>query len=168
MKEIVQKGDPVLRQIASEVPTTDFNTPQLNKILSDMSESLAKEKDGVAIAAPQIGVSLRIFVVSGKVYQKGDDTPAAKDKVFINPKLIKVSKKKVERSEGCLSVRPWYGKTTRAEKATVEACDEFGKKFTAGGTSFMAQIYQHEIDHLDGILFDDHATNLEEIAPELG
>ena len=169
MLTIVQKGDPVLRQTAKPVETKDFGGAKLKKILADMSKAMAKESDGVAIAAPQIGVSLRIFVVSGKVYQKADEREqnltVPPDRVFINPKIIKISRKKVVRDEGCLSVRPWYGKTKRAEKATVEAYDENGKKFTASGGSFLAQIYQHEIDHLDGILFDDHATNLHEMAP---
>lgn len=166
MLKVVQKGDPVLRQTAKPVDKADIGTTKLKKILADMSKALAKETDGVAIAAPQIGVSLRIFLVSGKVYKKndGDSTPA--DKVFINPKFTKLSRKKVVRDEGCLSVRPWYGKTKRSEKATVEAYDENGKKFIASGSGLMAQIFQHETDHLNGILFDDHATDLKEMNPE--
>lgn len=167
MPTIVQKGNPVLRQIAKTVEAKDFGSTKLKKILADMSKAMAKEDDGVAIAAPQVGVSLRIFLISGKVFQKTEDrengSALPPDKVFINPELIKISRKKILRDEGCLSVRPWYGKTKRAEKATVEAYDENGKKFTSSGGSFLAQIYQHEIDHLNGILFDDHATELREI-----
>ena len=167
MVTIVQKGHPVLRQIAKAVETADIGGAKLKKILADMSKALAKENDGVAIAAPQIGISLRIFMISGKVFQKSTDReqnlkPPA-NKVFINPKIIKLSRQKVIRDEGCLSVRPWYGKTKRAEKATVEACDETGKKFTSSGGRLLAQIYQHETDHLNGILFDDHATELKNL-----
>ncbi len=165
MLKIVQKGDPVLRQTAKPVDLKDIGSAKLKKILADMSKALAKETDGVAIAAPQIGVSLRIFLVSGKVYRKNEDDPLLADKVFINPEFIKLSRKKVVRDEGCLSVRPWYGKTKRSEKATVEALDENGKKFTASGSGLMAQIFQHETDHLNGILFDDHATDLKEMSP---
>ena len=163
MFKIVQKGDPVLRQIAKPVDLKDIGSAKLKKILLDMSKALAKEADGVAIAAPQIGVSLRIFLVSGKVYKKSDSDLTPTDKVFINPTFKKLSSKKVVRDEGCLSVRPWYGKTKRSEKATVEAYDEKGNKFAASGSGLMAQIFQHETDHLNGILFDDHATELKEI-----
>ncbi len=166
MLTIVQKGDPVLRQLAKPVNTKDFGGAKLKKVLTDMGKAMAKETDGVAIAAPQIGVSLRIFLVSGKVYKKGDVDQLPADKVFINPKFTKISRKKVIRDEGCLSVRPWYGKTKRAEKATVEAYDENGKKFTASGSGLLAQIFQHETDHLNGILFDDHATELRQMAQE--
>lgn len=165
MLKIVQKGDPVLRQIAKPVDLKDIGSTELKNILTDMSKAMAKETDGVAIAAPQIGISLRIFLVSGKIYKKNDADPTPADKVFINPKFTKVSRKKVIRDEGCLSVRPWYGKTKRAEKATIEAYDENGKKFTASGSGLMAQIFQHETDHLNGILFDDHATDLKEMSP---
>ena len=166
MIKIVQAGNAVLRQVAKPVLPSEIGSPKIKKILADMSTALAGEEDGVAIAAPQIGVSLRIFVISGRVYRQNENSPLPADRVFINPTFKKLAKKKVVRDEGCLSVRPWYGKTKRAEKATVEALDETGKKFTAGGSSFLAQIYQHEIDHLAGILFNDHATELREMAPE--
>lgn len=169
MNSIVQNGDPVLRQTAKPVTADQFNTPALVKIIANMSKALASEKDGVAIAAPQIGLSLRIFLVSGKVYQRKSDREANKsapaDRVFINPKFIKTARKKMIRDEGCLSCRWWYGKTKRSEKATIEAYDEQGKKFTANGAGLMAQIFQHETDHLNGILFVDHATELKEIVP---
>ncbi len=163
---IIQSGHKTLRQIAKPVDEVLFGTTKLNKILADMSKALATCDDGVALAAPQIDISLRIFIIAGKILRKKDTDPLPADKVFINPKLIKISRKKLTRDEGCLSVRWLYGKTKRAEKATVEAYDETGKKFTMGGGSFFAQIYQHEIDHLDGILFIDHATDVEEIKPE--
>ncbi|MFA6000113.1 MAG: peptide deformylase, partial [Candidatus Paceibacterota bacterium] len=85
-----------------------------------------------------------------------------KDLVFINPKISKMSKDKEWLMEGCLSVRPLYGKTWRSKKATITAYDENGKKFVRGASGLLAQIFQHETDHLNGILFIDHAKEVRE------
>lgn len=171
---IVQKGDPVLRQVARNVPLAEIKTPKIQKILADMSSAMETQNDGVAIAAPQIGVPLRIFVVSKKVeaYNLGkeniteDDLKGLKDEVYINPEITKLSRQKVRLDEGCLSVRYFYGKVERAEKATVTAYDENGKKFTRGASGLLAQIFQHETDHLNGILFIDKADDLVNVPPE--
>jgi peptide deformylase len=183
MISIVQKEDPVLRGVAQEVKAKEFDTPGLKKILKDMSEAMEKEDDGVAIAAPQIGVPLRIFVVSHRAFEFMDeeeqrseeetDAPNQKrekakhsDKVFINPVITKLSRKKKWMPEGCLSVRWLYGEVSRSEKATVRAYDEHGKVFTYGGSGLMAQIFQHETDHLNGTLFIDAARNVETMTKE--
>ncbi len=160
MKEILQQNEQVLRKIAQEVSLSDIKKPKIKKILKEMSESLNSQHDGVAIAAPQIGYSLRIFVVSGKINQKEEDATPGPDQVFINPKISRLSKEKEWMPEGCLSVRPLYGKTFRSKKATVTAYDENGIKFTRGASGLLAQIFQHETDHLNGILFIDHATDV--------
>lgn len=164
MVTILQSDQPVLRTKATPIGPELFGTSELAKILDNMSHALATCDDGVALAAPQIGISLRIFIVSAKVFINEGDTPGP-DAVFINPIITKRSKKIVTLDEGCLSVRWLYGKTKRSEKVTVEAQDEHGNKFTWNGSGLLAQIFQHEIDHLDGILFIDHATDVEEIKP---
>lgn len=165
MVQIVQKENPVLRGKALPVAPEAFGSKKLLTVLSHMKKALAKEDDGVAIAAPQIGVPLRIFVVSGKVFTKETDTEQAPDRVFINPELTKLSKEKEWLEEGCLSVRWKYGEVPRARKATVRAFDENGKPFTLGGSGLLAQIFQHEYDHLNGILFTDTARNVRAIPP---
>jgi peptide deformylase len=174
MIKIVQSEDPVLRKIAKEVPVALITKPKIKNIVADMIVALDSQNDGVAIAAPQIGVSLRIFVISGRVFDedfirgKGSTegnlyTKARQpDMVFINPILKKISKDKKLLSEGCLSVRPLYGKVRRATRASVEAYDENGKKFTKDGSGLLAHIFQHETDHLDGVLFTDKAKDLHE------
>lgn len=183
MKKILQKEDKVLRKIAKEIAIKEIKTPKIQKVLKEMSLSLRGQDDGVAIAAPQIGYSLRIFVVSGKIFsedfmQKREERilegkvtelqeekiekEELKDLVFINPKISKLSRDKEWMPEGCLSVRPIYGKTWRSKKALVTAYDENGKKFSRGASGLLAQIFQHETDHLDGILFIDHAKDLKE------
>jgi peptide deformylase len=183
MRKILQRDAPVLREIAKDVPVEKIGTKEINRILEEMKQALDSQDDGVAIAAPQIGYSLRIFVVSGKVHdlvkeskkQKTkedaedekitDFTSSSPNLVFINPVIKKLSKEKSSVEEGCLSVRYLYGKVVRSKKATVEAYDENGKKFQRGGVGLLAQIFQHETDHLNGILFIDKAKYLEDIPP---
>lgn len=182
--KILQKESPVLREVAREVPVNSIKSSKIKAILKEMKTALDSQEDGVAIAAPQIGYPLRIFVVSGKVQEmiaeskrkkivpleikNGKSMPSkgAKDLIFINPILKKISKERKTVEEGCLSVRYLYGQVSRSTKATVVAFDENGNKFERGGTGLLAQIFQHEIDHLEGILFVDKAQNVEEIFPE--
>lgn len=176
MVKIIQEGNKTLRKKAALVPVGDIKSAQIKKILADMKKALDSQHDGVALAAPQIGVSLRIFIISRKAFEideresaKGTPTEehkAQKDMVFINPEITKLSKKRKWTPEGCLSVRWFYGEVQRAEKATVTAYNEKGEKFTRGGSGLIAQIFQHETDHLEGVLFIDKARNLEEIDPE--
>jgi peptide deformylase len=182
MKKIVQREEKVLRKETKEVPVHLIKTLKIKKILKEMSSALLSQDDGVAIAAPQIGYSLSIFIVSGKIFDKdflrGKELSTAtdsilnktkkkkyKDLVFINPKISKLSREKEWVPEGCLSVRWLYGKTFRSKKATVTAYDENGKKFTRGASGLLAQIFQHETDHLKGILFTDHAKEVREEKP---
>lgn len=172
--KIVQKEEAVLRKIAKDIPIKEITSPKIQKIIEDMKIALASQDDGVAIAAPQIGLPLRIFVVSKKaeIIMKGlEDMPAEEkakinDAVYINPEIKKLSRKKNQLDEGCLSVRYLYGKVARSEKATVTAYDETGRKFTKGGSGLLAQIFQHETDHLNGVLFTDKAHNIVEILPQ--
>ena len=138
-----------------------------------MKNSLAKEKDGVALAAPQIGQAVRIFVISKNLpileaiekEEKGVK-PLPADLIFINPVITKKSREQKLITEGCLSVRWWYGEVKRSTKATVKAYNEKGECFTLGAAGLLAQAFQHEIDHLDGVLFIDKAENLAEVKPE--
>ena len=157
--QIDESDDNVLRKSSLPIMNSEFNSPELLKLITSMRATLANEDDGVALAAPQIGVSKQIFVVSPLAYkEEAVFTPL----VFINPKIIKKSGKKMERQEGCLSVRWIYGKTRRYISITIEAFDEKGKLFTYGASGLIAHIFQHEIDHLNAILFTDHGYDLEE------
>ena len=163
---IVTDGDPVLRKVAAPVPKEMFGTDELRQLLAKMSTALREEPHGVAIAAPQVGASYRIFVVRGYILadqRRADEgSDALPDRAFINPTFVRRSKKTEVMSEGCLSVPNIYGDVVRPVKATVRAQDETGKKFERGGADLLAEIFEHEIQHLDGILFIDHATNLHE------
>jgi peptide deformylase len=168
---IVDRDAPVLRKVAAYVPPADIRSKKIQDVISRMQKALALEDDGVAIAAPQINESLRIFIVSGRALSLGAEVSIPEDKipddmVCINPEIVRLSKKKNKVEEGCLSVRWLYGKVLRSEKARIRAFDEHGKRFERGGTGLMAQIFQHEIDHLDGVLFIDKAEDIEDIPPK--
>jgi len=172
MTTIVQTSDKVLRETAKEIGLAEIKSAKIKKILAQMTKALSAAKDGVALAATQIGVPLRVFIVL-KEYTKATPTQGrSSDRsvgekpeivVFINPKITKISKKKQTVREGCLSVVGMFGAITRAEKVTVEAYNEKGEKFSRGASGLLAQIFQHEMDHLNGILFTDTARNLEKI-----
>lgn len=160
---IVQDGEAVLREAAQPIPDEWFGTEKLSKMLKDMEEALDGEPDGVALAAPQIALPYRIFIVRYDrmmpPLEDGTARPIERG-TYINPEILKTSRKRAQMEEGCLSVRGIYGKTERYEQATVRAKDENGKVFERGGGGILAQAFQHEIDHLNGTLFIDHAFDL--------
>lgn len=162
MAKLVAQSHEALHSIAAEVPVSDITSPQIQKVLRDMRTALDSYKvegfRGVAIAAPQIGVALRIFIVHVDPSEKGDaDIP---DLVAINPRIVKISKKRRVVGEGCLSVPQHYGAVSRATHATIRAYDEHGKEYERGAGGILAQIFQHEVDHLDGTLFVDRAEKV--------
>lgn len=184
---IVQRDAPVLREMAKKVPLADISSKKIKDLIKNMKAALHAEEDGVAIAAPQIGESVRIFVVNGetlayiekkkhaKEHEDEEEIDEPKEKllptediVYVNPEITKFSKKKKKMEEGCLSVRWLYGQVERSEKVTLIAHNENGKRITQGVSGLMAQIFQHEVDHLNGILFTDTATDIEDLPPEKG
>lgn len=181
---IVQKENKVLRKKAEEVLIENIKSRKIETIIRRMTKALDREEDGIAIAAPQIGESVRIFVVSKRIFEIMEaeervkktkrenlddfekEKPEYKDLVFINPEIIKTSKQVEIMEEGCLSVRWLYGKVKRAKKTLVRAYNEEGKPFTLGGSGLLSQVFQHEIDHLNGILFIDKAVDLKDMPPK--
>lgn len=168
MITIIQSDNPVLREKATAVQIKDIKSESIQKVISDMQRALSTQKDGVAIAAPQIGVSLRIFVVSDEVLKEADKNykSIGKDLIFINPEIINLSRQRMDVEEGCLSVRWKYGKVNRSEKVTIRGYNELGEKVERGASGLLSQVFQHECDHLDGTLFIDKAYDVEDIPPE--
>ncbi len=169
MKEIVQDGTLVLRETAKPVPEELFGTAELDRIIADMTEALDYELEGVALAAPQIDVPYRIFIVRKDRTLPPPNVaegapvpppPPAEVEIYINPEILKTSRRRARMDEGCLSVRGIYGTTKRHERVTVRARRPDGSTFEKNGGGIMAQIFEHEIDHLNGILFIDHAEHL--------
>ena len=148
-----------LRQVCEEVKRSEFGTDELLSLVRTMKTEAVRDHDGVALAAPQLGICKRMFVIAPRSF---DTTQKWRPEVFINPSITDTSKKSIGVHEGCLSVRGIYGMTDRYKNVTVTAYDENGNKFTYGAGGLIAHIIQHEIDHLDGILFIDHGYEMEE------
>lgn len=153
MLAIVQAPNPVLSEVAKPVIKVDSS---IKKLLSEMKKTLehAKDPEGVGLAAPQVGKSLRIFIMK--------PTPSAKITAYINPEIIERSevvpdtpkkKKGGVKLEGCLSLKDIWGVVRRSPKIIMRYTNEQGKMYTKSFRGFSATIIQHEIDHLDGILF---------------
>lgn len=141
--EIVKYPDPVLERPAE--PVTEFND-ELRKFIDDMFESMYAAK-GIGLAAPQVGVSKRLTVIDLSFKERPEEKI-----VLINPEIILREGKQYEE-EGCLSLPEIREKVSRAAKVTVRAQNLNGKWFELDGTELLARAFQHEIDHLDGILF---------------
>jgi len=176
MSEIVQKGAVVLKTRTR--PVLHFSSQALNTLILEMADALFKQADGIGIAAPQIGKSAQVFLVTSDVLNLNKLNARIKTRtekktavafseddymVFINPAILKQSRKQVSDMEGCLSVRGIYGNVVRPEKVTIEYFDEHGKKNTRGASGLFARVLQHEIDHLNGILFVDKAKNVRKL-----
>ncbi len=167
MTAILQKGNSILTQVAREIKREEISSKYVRDTIERMRDALNKEEDGFAIAAPQIGESIRIFLVSGKpLGQIKGVEGSLPDRVYINPVIIKRSKETKMMEEGCLSVRSWFGFVERNKKIKIEALDQDGKVFQEGASGVLSQVFQHEIDHLDGILFTDKAVNLKKETPK--
>ncbi len=163
IRKILQVKEKTLRQESKPVSVVD---KKILELIEDMEDTLAAQKDpeGVGLAAPQIGKNVRMFLMNY------DNT----EKVVINPEILHIEerakttkgKRKHKREkllEGCLSLPHYYGPLKRANKLTLKYMDETGKSVTEEFKGFLAQIVQHEIDHLNGILFIDRV--LEQNAP---
>lgn len=139
---VTKLGEEILRKKAEPVPEIN---DEIRELVNDMFDTMI-ENNGVGLAGPQVGKSLRLFVVIAD-----DDVR----RVFINPQIIKTSTEVGEYDEGCLSIPQVYETITRPLEVTVQAYNEEGKLFTLEADGLLARIIQHEYDHLDGILYID-------------
>ncbi|MEY1638341.1 peptide deformylase [Tenuifilum osseticum] len=147
-------GSPVLRKVAQNI-TPDY--PQLDALIADMFETM-EQSDGIGLAAPQIGLSIRLFVVDGTPL--ADDDPTLKDfrKVFINAQITERFGEKVIYNEGCLSLPGLHEDVERESKIRIRYLDEKFVEHEEVYEGMAARIIQHEYDHLDGILFTDRVS----------
>ncbi|SFS50966.1 peptide deformylase [Marininema halotolerans] len=146
IRKIVKVPDPILKEKASEV--TKFNA-RLHKLLDDMAETMY-DAPGVGLAAPQVGISKRVIVLDD-----GEGLIEA-----INPVLSNQTGEQIEPPEGCLSIPNLLGTVRRAERVRVKAQDRHGKPFEKEVDGYLARIFQHEVDHLEGVLFTDIADRV--------
>ena len=148
---IVKLFDPVLERESETV--TDFDTPELHKLLADMFESMYAAK-GVGLAAPQIGIARKIAVIDTSVGENPHDKL-----VLINPKILHLEGKQTGE-EGCLSIPGFREQVTRARRAVMKAQNAKGEWYEMTGEDLLARAFQHEIDHLHGKLYIKHISAL--------
>ena len=142
--------DPVLRQKSKRVKTIDGS---IQKLIENMLETVRAAPGRAGLAAPQVGTSLRVIVI---------DIPGAENVVLINPEIVKRSGERPV-TEGCLSVPGYYGEIKRAESVTAKGRDASGKEIRIKAEELLAQALEHEIDHLNGILYIDHLESQDKL-----
>lgn len=151
---IVGYGNPVLKKKAEEI-TKDF--PGLQEIIQNMFATMYAS-EGVGLAAPQVNLSIRLFVVDGKPFSDEDAQLDNFKRVFINPKIIEESGEEWLFNEGCLSIPGIREDVLRKSEVTLRFLDEHFKEYTETFSGIAARIIQHEYDHIEGVLFIDHLS----------
>ena len=160
VREIVTNPHPTLRRKARKV--TDFG-PELQTLIDDMVETM-RIAPGVGLAAPQVDVSQRVIVV--EFGDEEDEDAPLKLYTLVNPEIFKPSKELVTGTEGCLSIPGLVGDVERSESVLVKGQNRQGQAVKIKAKGWLARIFQHEIDHLNGILYIDLATNIWELQPD--
>ncbi|MFM8322392.1 MAG: peptide deformylase [Chloroflexota bacterium] len=154
LREIVTVPAPVLRKKARKV--TDFG-PELQTLIDDMVETM-REAPGVGLAAPQIDVPLRVIVV--EFGDEDDDDAPLKLYTMVNPEIVRTSEDQVVGTEGCLSIPNFIGDVERTNEITIKGQNRHGQPVRVKASGWLARIFQHEIDHLEGVLFTDRALKI--------
>ncbi|MBF7689170.1 peptide deformylase [Acinetobacter pollinis] len=149
---VAQKGEEVLNLVATKVSPREFGSLWLHQ-LSQAMQTTMKYHHGVGIAAPQVYVSKRIIIVASRPNPRYPDAPDMPEIVMVNPEILTASNEKCLGEEGCLSVKGERGRVLRAQKIVVEYYTVMGERIQQTFVGFPARIVQHEIDHLNGILF---------------
>jgi peptide deformylase len=158
LRTIVTVPDPVLRRKARPVSKFDKD---LRTLIDDMVETM-REAPGVGLAAPQIGLSERLLVIEYYEREEDEENEEAPKKVWavINPEIVKASEEMVMGVEGCLSIPGLLGEVERHAEVQIKALNRHGKPMKVKAKGWLARIFQHEIDHLNGVLFTDRAARV--------
>jgi len=170
VKPVRRMGDPILYQVAR--PVEEFNSPELQTLLTDMFDTM-EALDGAGLAAPQIGVSLRVVIFGVESNPRYPEAEAVPTTVLINPEIEVLDETTEEGWEGCLSVPGLRGLVPRHLKIRYRGVDQYGHSIERTASGFHARVVQHEVDHLDGVLYpmrinDLHSFGYEDVLfPEL-
>ncbi|HYD57508.1 MAG TPA: peptide deformylase [Burkholderiales bacterium] len=157
IRPVLRMGDPRLLEVSA--PVTRFGTPELKDLLQDMRETMA-HLNGAGLAAPQIGVLQRVVIFGVASNPRYPDMEPVPDTVLINPVLTPLSDEEESGWEGCLSVPGMRGWVPRWKRLRYSGFDENGRPFTREAADFHARVVQHEVDHLDGILYPRRIRDL--------
>lgn len=161
--EIAQLGHPILRKIAQ--PVDDIHSELCQSFISKML-SAVQEAGGVGIAAPQLHINARIFIVCSKPNIRYPDAPLMEPQAIINPEILSYGNEIVSDWEGCLSVPSIRGLVPRSDEITARYFDEKGIEHINHFSGFVARIFQHEIDHLNGLTFVDRVVSNSDLISE--
>lgn len=161
VRTILRMGNPLLLQRAKEI--TEFNTPELHGLIEDMLDTMQAE-NGAGLAAPQIGVSLRLVIFGIDNNPRYPEAPAVPETVLINPTITPQEKTIEEAWEGCLSLPGLRGLVPRYRHIKYSGFDAQGKPLEVEASDFHARVVQHECDHLDGILYPQRMKDLRQFA----
>lgn len=153
--KIVQVGDPVLRNGTRMVSREEVNSSQFQELFEWMRETM-RDAPGVGLAAPQVGLALRLAVIEDLSEAEEQERTPTPFHVIVNPSLTTIGTAQVEHFEGCLSVEGFQAKVQRAHAVRVEGWDHHANPVTIEASGWYARILQHEVDHLDGKLYIDH------------
>jgi len=157
--KVSRLGHPVLRRRAQAVPPDQVQTPPLQRVVEDMVNTMV-DYEGIGLAAPQVFESLRIIVVGMPEADPHDDETIPLTVLF-NPEFTAMSEERVDGWEGCLSIPEMRGVVPRAAAVEVRGLDGEGQEMEFAAEGFFARILQHEVDHLDGVLFPDRMADLQ-------
>ena len=157
IRDVLRMGDPRLWQ--KSLPVKEFSTPALTELVKDMRDTMA-HLNGAGLAAPQIAVPLRVVIFGVTANPRYPGIEPVPDTVLINPELTPLSDEEEEGWEGCLSVPGMRGLVPRFTRLKYAGFDEHGKRFEREVDGFHARVVQHEVDHLDGILYPMRMTDM--------
>ena len=163
VKTVLRMGHPVLRKIAE--PVTEFNTPELDGLIGDMFDTMAA-MNGAGLAAPQIGVSKRLVIFSVRENPRYPDAETVPETILINPQITLIGEAMEEGWEGCLSIPGMRGLVPRHAEIIYRGQDQNGQEFERQVSGFHARVVQHEVDHLDGVLYPQRIRDMSQFGCE--
>ncbi len=157
VRKIITTENPILRRKAKKISKI---TPELRALADDMVETM-RQAPGIGLAAPQVAQSVRLLVA--ELEESQEQPGSGKLYVVFNPEYVYKSDEKVDGVEGCLSIPGWAGEVSRHHKVVIKGLDRHGKRIRVEAEGLLARVFQHEIDHLDGVLFTDRISDPKKI-----
>lgn len=169
VQRILTAEEPLLREKSKKVKRI---TDDVQRLVDDMVETM-RDAPGVGLAAPQVGALQRVVVIEVPIRDEENEDPTEEENgeprtqlyVLINPEIVDLSEETICGEEGCLSVPGYVGEVERATEATVRYQNRAGRRMKLQGQGFLARVIQHEVDHLEGILYTDRLTSLDTLRP---